>query len=371
MKYVFILGRNVPLSVLEVKSYLKKKGNPILRSSLVSHGFLVEVKDKLDSDAIAFLGGVLAIGEVMASGEMNALLNDLDDMMVYDGTSSKLTYTFWEFSHHAEEMLDYLKQKFKGGKLKAGYKGLTGKMKMQDETEVFIPSSKRLTREYFIFDEHGREHFGIITQQSDYEALEERDMQKPVRRESLAISPRLAKIMLNLSGAKPGDTVIDPFCGIGVILAEALLQDMKGIGIDVDAEAVKGAGKNLQWMGFSEDDYELVHGNSKELEIPRGNVLVSEPDLGEVLKKIPTKERAKRILLGFDRLLIDVLHNMVQYIEGNIVVTTPYIRIGKKRLKCNIERICDRVGLEVVGDGVPEYRHNQVVGRMIYVLRRG
>jgi hypothetical protein len=37
-------------------------------------------------------------------------------------------------------------------------------------------------------------------------------MQKPIRREELAISPRLAKILINLSGAKKNNLLLDPFC---------------------------------------------------------------------------------------------------------------------------------------------------------------
>ena len=49
---------------------------------------------------------------------------------------------------------------------------------------------------------------------------------------------RLAKILINLSEVKDEEILLDPFCGIGVILEEALLQNINVIGIDKDKKAV-------------------------------------------------------------------------------------------------------------------------------------
>jgi len=368
MKYLFILGRNTELSVAEIKSYLKREENPIRKSNLISNGFFIDVEREISRNTVNILGGTLAIGEVMSSGELSGLLKKLENIMIYDGTSNKLTYAVWNFSNNTEEVLDYLKKRFKKEKIKTSYKGLTGSIKMQDRKTSLRPQSKTLDREYFVFEEEAIEYFGIIKQKCDYESLEERDMKKPVRRESLAIAPRLAKIMINLSGAKPGDTLLDPFCGIGTILSEAMLQGINTVGIDLDTEAIKGARRNLKWMNFNENEYELINGDSAQVDIPKVDAMATEPDLGEIMKKIPNKERAEKTLLKFDRLMVDVLNNITPSITGKIVITTPYIRIGKKRLHCNIERICDRTDLELTQEGIPEFRYNQIVGRMIYIL---
>lgn len=370
MKYLFILGRNTELSIAEIKSYLEREENPIRKSSLIKNGFLVDVEREINKNTVNILGGTLSIGEVMSSGELSGLFKKLEKVMIYDGTSNKLTYAVWNFSNNTEEVLGYLKKRFKEEKIKTSYKGLTGKIKMQDGEIGSRPSSKTLDREYFVFEEEGIEYFGLIAQKCDYASLEERDMKKPVRREALAIAPRLAKIMVNLSGVKPGETLLDPFCGIGTVLSEAMLQGINTVGVDLDTEAIKGARRNLKWMNFNENDYELINGNSAEVNIPDVDAVATEPDLGEVMKKIPSKERAEKTLLNFDRLMVSVLNNIVPSVNGKIIITTPYIRIGKKRLHCNIERICDRTDLELVQDGIPEYRYNQVVGRMIYILRK-
>ena len=359
MKYLFILGRNIELSRLEVLEYLKRIGNSVISEKIRENGLFVEVGQELREDAIKSLGGVLSIGEVL--GEVG----NLDKIMLYEGEKNNINYALWEYSDKVSELREYLKSRFKEERLKAVYKGLNDRVSTQGGEDFFIPSSKLLDVEYFIFEEY----FGKLVQDCDYESIEARDMEKPVRRESLAISPRLSKIMVNLSGIKTGK-LLDTFCGVGTILQEALLQDFEVVGVDRDEIAIKGAKENLRWFEFPEEDYTLINFDSTKVNIPECSVMVSEPDLGDTLKKIPTRERAEETLRKFEKLMIQVINNVKEKISGRIVFTTPHIRIGKKRLVCDIEKICEDTGYKLVGKGIPEFRGNQVVGRMIFVLER-
>ena len=60
--------------------------------------------------------------------------------------------------------------------------------------------------------------------------FQKRDMEKPVQRKIFAIPPRLSKIIINLTRCTPGKTFLDPFCGVGTILQEALLANAKVVG---------------------------------------------------------------------------------------------------------------------------------------------
>jgi tRNA G10 N-methylase Trm11 len=51
--------------------------------------------------------------------------------------------------------------------------------------------------------------------------------------------PQLAKCLFNLAGLKPGQTVLDPFCGSGTVLLESYLNGLRGIGIDINVLAIK------------------------------------------------------------------------------------------------------------------------------------
>ncbi|MDO8627501.1 MAG: 50S ribosomal protein L11 methyltransferase, partial [Candidatus Diapherotrites archaeon] len=262
-----------------------------------------------------------------------------------------------------------LKVRFKKEKLKATFKHLTGNIELQGGGNLEIPSSKLIDEEFFIFDADGKTFFGKIIENPDYDKIERRDMEKPVRRESLAISPRLSKILINLSKVKKGKTLIDPFCGVGVLLSEALLHGINVIGIDKDKNAIIGAKENLEWFKFPKESYKLINYDSTKVETENADGIATEPNLGKILKKMPTKNESKKTFENFEKLMMGVINNFKGKISGRIVFTSPYIRIGKKRAKCSITNILERTGYNLVYE-IPEYRENQIVGRMIYVLEK-
>jgi len=348
-KYLFILGRNIELSIAEVLSFFERFDNKVKNYSKNKNAILVEVEKKIDPDAISKLGGVLRIGEIIG------------DELCFD--KNKLNYVVWDFSDKTEEIEDYLKKKFKEEKIKATKKRLTGEIDSQEGKKFRIVSSNLIDEEFFVFEEH----FGRITQKCDYNEIEKRDMKKPVRRESLSISPRLAKVMINLSQVKKGP-LVDPFCGVGVVLYESLLQEIPVIGVDVDDEALDGAKKNLEWGKFK--DYHIIKSDSKRVQIKNAEVIATEPDLGKILKKTPTDKEAESTLKEFEKLMMQVLNNLKKNISGRIVFTAPYILTRNSRKSCNIEDISKRTGLKLIEGPFPEYREKQVVGREIFVLSK-
>lgn len=83
----------------------------------------------------------------------------------------------------------------------------------------------------------------------DFEDYGRRDYQRPVRDEKQGmIPPKVAQIMLNLSGCKTSDTVLDPFCGIGTIVQEGLLLGFRMLGSDINRGAIRGSETNLEWF---------------------------------------------------------------------------------------------------------------------------
>jgi len=352
MKYIFILGRNVELSIEEVKSFLKRTGNEIKSMKKKKNAILVETSKHIHEKIIDKLGGVIAFGEIV----------DIHKEELYFGTSNKMNYVIWDFcdKENCERVRNHLKRRFKAEGLKATEKKLGRMIKLQDGGTASTLSTRHIDEQFFMFDGE----FGRINQVCDYEAIEKRDMKKPVRREELSISPRLAKIMINLSEVEKGK-LVDAFCGIGVILYESLLQGIPVIGVDKDKSALEGAKQNLEWGEFK--DFRLIKSDSRKVGIPDCEVMVSEPDLGEILKKMPTKEKAEETLRKFNNLIISVINNLKENISGRIVFTAPYIKTNKGRFGCDAEEIAVRTRKELVLK-IPEFRDNQIVGREIIVL---
>jgi tRNA G10 N-methylase Trm11 len=359
MRYLFILGRNPELSVLEIKSFLKRTGNSLLNEERKEGALVLELESPLDAGTVEILGGTIAIGIVFCE------LKEMDKKEVYMGESNKFNYIIWNFSDKTEEISNYLKKRFRKEKLKAVEKKLTGRMSLQEGGKAEILSSNLIDEEYFVFENY----FGKIIQRIDPKKIEERDINKPVRRESLSISPRLAKIMINLSEIKEDEKLVDAFCGIGVILIEALNQNLPVIGIDKDNEAIKSAKMNLEWFEFPKKNYQLIGNDSSKVRIAPADVLVSEPDFGEILKKTPGEKEARIMIEKFENLMISVLNNMKKFVKGKFVFTAPLIQIDKNRKGCSFEKISKATGLKIVsGFPVKEFREGQIVGREIAVM---
>ena len=71
----------------------------------------------------------------------------------------------------------------------------------------------------------------------------------------VTLHPKFARFMVNISGTKRGDTVLDPFCGTGGILLECLFLGRNVIGNDASFVMVKGARLNLKYYGFTSEIY--------------------------------------------------------------------------------------------------------------------
>ncbi|KKR15020.1 MAG: putative DNA methylase [Candidatus Falkowbacteria bacterium GW2011_GWA2_39_24] len=110
-----------------------------------------------------------------------------------------------------------------------------------------------------------------------FKELSARDYGRPARDDhSGMLPPKLAQIMLNLSGAKFNQVVLDPFCGSGTVLAEALLMGFQQVqGTDISAKAVKDTETNLAWL--------------KKNQPQIGNYLVRLVDARKLLQIIPAK----------------------------------------------------------------------------------
>jgi tRNA G10 N-methylase Trm11 len=361
MIYLFILGRNPELSIAEIKGFLKRTDNTILHEKLRDNGLLLELDKPLDAGTVDLLGGTISIGIVMCR------LKDMNKKTIYFGSDNKFNYAIWDFSDRTADVSQYLKARFRSEKLKVTEKKFSGFIKTQDENIVKKLSSNLINEEFFVFEDL----FGKVVQKCNYKEIEKRDMEKPVRRENLSISPRLAKIMINLSEVREDGKLLDAFCGIGVILMEALNMGIKAIGIDKDKEATEGARKNIEWAKFPKEKSMLMTNDSSRVVLGAVNVLVSEPDFGTTLRKTPDKREASKMISQFENLIIGVLNNLKKSVSGKIVFSAPFINSEGERAGCDFSRICSKTGLKLKeGFPIQEFREGQIVGREIVVLEK-
>jgi len=385
MKYLFVLGRNVELSKIEIICYFERIKRKINSLELVENGLLVDLGEEEDLDikrALQELGGCIAIGKVLFDFEEKDMREALNKKNIYFDKEIKFNYSILNFSRKDFffKICDLIKEKFKREGLKAVFRNPKGRIRSQ-AGDLFFGSPKKLskiTKNYFLFGKQ-RLSFGILEDIIESRLIEKRDMEKPERRTALAISPRLAKILINLSGIREAETLLDPFCGVGVILQEALLQGINVIGIDIDEKAISSAKKNIDWLKENsriEAEYTLIKGDSRKIKLNQNfDSVCFEPPLGALLKKAINKKEAEIYLLLFEETLIKVLINIRSMLKKKtrISFTAPYLLVDKKRVGCNIKKICEATSLNLFSLNskevhMQEFRDNQLVGREIFVL---
>ena len=84
----------------------------------------------------------------------------------------------------------------------------------------------------------------------DIDAYAKRDQARPARDAKVGmLPPKLAQVLINLCGPlEPGAVVLDPFCGTGVVLQEALLMGYRAYGTDISERMVEYSERNLKWL---------------------------------------------------------------------------------------------------------------------------
>ncbi|MCU0852229.1 MAG: hypothetical protein MUC90_03090 [Thermoplasmata archaeon] len=60
-----------------------------------------------------------------------------------------------------------------------------------------------------------------------------------------SLHPKFARAMVNLTMARPGQRILDPFCGTGAIVAETSLCGFRALGTDFSERMIEGAERNL------------------------------------------------------------------------------------------------------------------------------
>jgi len=132
---------------------------------------------------------------------------------------------------------------------------------------------------------HGRGYgLGPTAWVPDVASIRRRALAKPAPRSEISLSPRLAQLLVNLSGLSAGQVLVDPFCGSGTILAEGLARSLDCVGVDSSQGRLRDARKNLEWArrNGAGGRFRLELGDAREIQDTPGleaDGVVTEPVL--------------------------------------------------------------------------------------------
>jgi tRNA G10 N-methylase Trm11 len=384
MKYVFIFGKNFELSLAELSCFFNRKGIErkfidIIQDMKIA---VFDIKTKFEPEkVINVLGGTIKIARVIIEEpSIKEMEENLKTAFLWEGKKNKINYAFTS-DEETDNLIEDIQNNLKREKVKA-FKIFSGKEN---------PSkAKNIDLELFSFYSEYLKKYVIARVEAVYDTVlaEKIDMQKPARRSELAISPRLAKILINLSEVKENEVLMDPFCGIGAILIESFMQKQKFIGFDIDKYATLGAKKNLEWMkkefkiNVSKDFYRIKEQNAIFME-EYADAVASEPSLGPLKKKNFSPKAAAETKKKLENFYHAIFLKLRKYIKGRIAITMPRIVLSKgKAIQLNIEELCEKTAMKIHNplaengfDGFEmpliESRENQHVAREIWILEKG
>ncbi|MGD6934690.1 MAG: TRM11 family SAM-dependent methyltransferase [Candidatus Bathyarchaeia archaeon] len=369
---LFISGKNWQLSLAELTAYLNARQISFEIQHFTKEFFAIQTQQALDPAVIDDLGGTIKIGQSMLTlptqqvkdayikhnkEAEKEVAEALEKSGIVDQMAKQVEgRVFFGVSVYLEE--DHLKsrageiQRLLGSAVKdelAGYGKKARFMGFADKSQGQLSHVEVLKKQLVETKSEvllciGKETSWIATTIAVHNPFEfqKRDIYKPRQRKIFGMPPRLAKIMVNLSGCIEGKTLLDSFCGVGTVLQEALLLKAHVLGTDINQWCIKAAEDNLEWLKNEYElrnvDYRVVQSDvgflSRKMGRETVDCIVSEPDLGPALRQVPTTPYAQKVIEKLTPLFFGFVEEAYKVLKpnGTLVVVTPYIVARSKQV---------------------------------------
>ena len=387
--FIFIEGKNPELSKSEIKSYLDSR-NYGYDISEDGKDFLVIRLGNLDLEKMMkSLGGTLKIANVLLEVPKDELENSLENLDLEKIFKSKkfifgISVYSEKDSYRIYKLIGkHLKKRLKENKKSAKFFGFPKNRKPQlTNVEVIKKNFIENSAEVIVCSVKDKFYIGITKNVHNPFEFRKRDIERPVQRTIFSISPRLSNILINLSGAKENDILLDPFCGVGTILQEAVLNGINILGIDIDEECVKASKENLRWLskeynlGLNDIENKIKVGDTRKLseyfEENSIDGIATEPYLGPPLKKKPSLNEIEEIFKEIRTLYEESLNEMYKILKNKkrIAIVSPCIRTTKtKYVKLDFANIAKKAGFKIINSFFDAERRHKTF-REIFVIEK-
>ncbi|MFW0862080.1 MAG: TRM11 family SAM-dependent methyltransferase [Candidatus Komeilibacteria bacterium] len=251
-QYFYILGNNPELSIAEIISQLQIKQIDYTVDLAISSVLIISAPD-LDNAFFNSLGGSKKFGEIKQK------LSSLDKLSLEDleigEDKFRFGFSLYNFSKsELKKNIPVLRRMGLTFKKELRAKGVKSRLveSKEDELSSVIVHKEKMVESGadIVLIKYKEEIFyGRTSAVQDYDSFSKRDYGKPGRDSTSGmLPPKLARIMLNLTGKDSSDIILDPFCGSGTVILEALALGYTNIlGSDKSEVAVEDSSRNLIW----------------------------------------------------------------------------------------------------------------------------
>ena len=384
-KYLFMLGQSSGLAQEELKAVLSSKNDQI---ELFGPNFVLASSDKSALDLIKLLGGTIKISRYIQS--INNL-NNLDANLWYSFLEKNLKLdnkNYFGFSLYNDNNANYntirktafeLKKILKSNKYKARL--VTGQSSVL--SSVIVSKNKLVGSELVVIKHQDKYLLAITEAVQDFVAYGFRDMKRPNRDDkSGMLPPKVAQMLVNLAGDNRSKNILDPFCGSGTVLQEAMLLGYKKIyGSDISSKAIKETEENINWLNKNfklKVDVEIIKSDianiDRHFEKNSVDIIITEPFMGDArlisrYNKIGDLNNTREELQALYRLSFEKFKKLLN-INGLIVFVFPIFHIAGQDIYTLDKEIISQLGFKYTLDKDIIYsRPDQKVKRQITVWK--
>lgn len=382
MKYFFVLGRNPTLSVFELLQLFHLQRNNYHVTDLSDEVVVTDLDREIKGrEMMSQLGGTIKIGRILKKMDLDAEESKFLDIFsavnfqkifLPQKRAGKLHFALSIYNGGADNkvlqklagiqknLLQLAKDNLKAEGIKCGFVGLKNR---------FL-SSVSVVKNRLLSD--GVEVVLIATADSlligktdcvqDFSGFSKRDYDRPFKdKRSGIMPPKLARMMINLAGKSNQKVIIDPFCGSGTVLQEAVILGYnKLIGTDINPKAIGDTEKNLNWLfgqypALDRSSYKItvkacdVRLLESFISAQSIDIVITEPYLGQPLHRSPDEQAIQKIFFELEKIYFDAFNQFYKILKPNgvIIIIFPAFMINKKYVFLPILDKIKKIGFQV------------------------
>lgn len=363
-KYFFVLGRNPTLSIAEIISIFKKLTTDYSFLNISNEITVVIVKSLLDmSSVIKTLGGTVKIGEIISEIKFDEKEEEFEEIFSGENLIENFLpkqegklhigisiYNYGGNPQYVAQLTGQLKALNILVKENLRKKGLkVGFVRVKDQylSSVSVAKNQLINKgvEIVLILTNKGIMVGKTLAVQEFDSFSFRDYGRPQKdKRSGIMPPKLARMMINLAQVNSSATILDPFCGSGTILQEAIILEYKDIaGSDISSKAISETQRNLDWLfqNFREvkrSSYNIkifptdVHFITKYFQQNSIDAIITEPYLGPPLYKKPDASKIEKTLSEVSRLYLEAFWQFTKILksQGRIVIIFPAFEEKRK-----------------------------------------
>lgn len=311
MKYIFLLSKeNIKLAKEEVLSLFNVKGKS------VDNMLFLDLEDISLSDRLAYTRKIYQFLFEADRRDLIKKINGYDWQSVYKNNFCVRIHKFNASNFKEKELASHIWRRLKKPKVDL--------------------RNPKTSIEFFIFE--NKIYATKLIQELEHD-FESRKAHKRPELHPTALNPKLARALINLSGADK--EVMDPFCGGGGILIEAGLIGLRPVGHDLYKAMLKRAKTNLNYYKIKK--YKLICQDALKIkgkydyivtDVPYGlntSIWVKKGNKNEKISLKQTNRKQK--IENLEDFYFRFLKNLKKIMGNKAVVIFPHYVNYKKLIK--------------------------------------